>query len=428
MRKCLIIALALGLVVAFSLPAAALENIFGGYWRTRAYTNQDFDGHSTGAQDGTVIDTRTRLYYTAKFSDNLKFVNKFESNAKWGDADTAGYGDIGADGIQLKIKNMYIDANFSEAVNLKLGAQGFALMNGFYMDDDASGAKLTFNFGNVTLPLMYIKKFEEGFGDDAGDADVDSFAIAPEIKLGDAFTLKPTLAYLTSSDLRSYEAERDRLGLSGAGAEDMDLDLWTLGIGFDGSAGPASFGLTGIYQGGSIGNVPGTGDVDISAWLWAVNAAFNITEMADVHFETFYASGDDDGDNDYEAFYNPKGASYYWSEIMGYGTFDNSVSNGSPADAISNVWAINLGSSVTVAEKLKLAFDVWYARLAGEDVFDSADYEDDSDSLGTEVDFKASYPLIDNLNIDVVAAYLFADDATGTEDPWEMGTRLSLSF
>ncbi|MDM8554942.1 hypothetical protein QUF75_09455 [Desulfococcaceae bacterium HSG7] len=424
MRKCLIIALALGLVVAFSLPAAALENVFGGYWRTRAYTNQDFDGHSTGAKDGTVIDTRTRLYYTAKFSDNLKFVNKFEYNAKWGDSDTAGYGDIGADGLQVKVKNSYIDANFSEAFNLKVGAQGFALMNGFFMDDDGSGVKATFNLGNTTLPLMYVKKYEGGFGKDAGDADVDMFAVAPAIKLGDAFTLKPTLAYVASSDLSSYDGDRNKFGLA-ADAGEIELDLWALSLGFDGSAGPVSFGLMGIYEFGSI-DVNNAGD-DISAWLWAVNASFNVTDTANVHFETFYGSGDGDDDDDWEAFVNPKGASYYWSEIMGYGTFDANASNGSPGDQITNIWAINLGSGVTVAEKLKLAFDVWYARLAGDDVFDNT-YEDDSDSLGTEVDFKATYPLIDNLNLDFVAAYLFADDATGSEDPWEMGTRLSLSF
>ena len=52
--------------------------------------------------------------------------------------------------------------------------------------------------------------------------------------------------------------------------------------------------------------------------------------------------------------------------------------------------------------------------------------DDDELVLGT-------YQLIENLNLDVVAAYLFAGDATSLtgendEDPFELGTRLSLSF
>jgi len=43
-----------------------------------------------------------------------------------------------------------------------------------------------------------------------------------------------------------------------------------------------------------------------------------------------------------------------------------------------------------------------------------------------------TYSLMKNLNLDVVAAYLFAGDATykgaHQEDPYELGTRLSFKF
>ena len=38
------------------LPASALENKFGGYWRTRAYTNQDFSGEDDESLDNTLVD------------------------------------------------------------------------------------------------------------------------------------------------------------------------------------------------------------------------------------------------------------------------------------------------------------------------------------------------------------------------------------
>ncbi|MEW6259669.1 MAG: hypothetical protein AB1547_07140, partial [Thermodesulfobacteriota bacterium] len=63
------------LVLGMALPAFALENQFGGYWRTRAFTDKNFTGEDESKDfDLDRIDTRTRLFYTAKFSDNLKFV------------------------------------------------------------------------------------------------------------------------------------------------------------------------------------------------------------------------------------------------------------------------------------------------------------------------------------------------------------------
>ncbi|MCB9494347.1 MAG: hypothetical protein H6681_02750 [Desulfobacteraceae bacterium] len=87
MKKVLVAALAVAFAVAMCVPASAFESEFGGYWRTRAYTNQDFSGADNEAKVYIQqVDTRTRLYYTAKFSDDFKFVNKFEFNAVWGDS------------------------------------------------------------------------------------------------------------------------------------------------------------------------------------------------------------------------------------------------------------------------------------------------------------------------------------------------------
>jgi len=109
MKKLLVFGLAVLLVAAFTVPAAAVDSEFGGYWRTRAFTQQNFTGESeTEAADLTRVDTRTRLYYTAIFSDDFKFVNKFEFNTVFGDTNG---GDIGADGDTWKIKNSY--ANFN---------------------------------------------------------------------------------------------------------------------------------------------------------------------------------------------------------------------------------------------------------------------------------------------------------------------------
>jgi hypothetical protein len=110
---------------------------------------------------------------------------------------------------------------------------------------------------------------------------------------------------------------------------------------------------------------------------------------------------------------------------------DDAVSAKSPAGKISNIMAANIGVSFKATDKLKLTADLWIANLA-EEVSDVADARYGEDSLGTEVNLKAAYQLMEGLNLDVVAAMLFAGDATykGTdqEDPFQLAARLSLSF
>ena len=65
MKKLAIFAFAVALVVAFTLPASALENEFSGYWRARFFSQNDFSGTDAGAldeaQDYQAIDQRTRM-------------------------------------------------------------------------------------------------------------------------------------------------------------------------------------------------------------------------------------------------------------------------------------------------------------------------------------------------------------------------------
>jgi hypothetical protein len=434
MKKFAIISLAALLVVAFTMPAAAFENEFGGYWRTRAYTLQNFNGSEPGGDEGntSLVDTRTRLYYTAKFSDNFKFVNKFEMDAVWGgdvnpNNALRDYGDIGADGIAVEVKNSYVDFDMGP-VNSKIGVQGFILARGFLADDDFAGAHFTYSNDLMSLPVFWFKAYEGNSTSraltDNNTADTDIFGIAPSFNMGENLKLKPYLVYWMSDNLADYQ---DRGGNNlPATADPMDdADVFFAGLDLDWKGDALSLWFTGIYQWGTIDFRP-DGDTDIAAYLLAAGGSMNLGP-AGLHGRAFYASGDDDpDDNDIDSFIVIEGQSYYWSEIMGFGIFDNVASAGSPADQISNVWAANVGATFKPMDKLSLVADVWYAQLAEEDEFDE-------DELGWEFNLKATYKLMENLNLDVVGAYLLAGDATSFDgdnenDPYLIGTRLSLSF
>ena len=452
MKKLGILFFAAFLVVAFTLPAVAVETTIGGYWRTRAVSFNNFTGEDdTEDYDFQRVDTRTRLYLTTVLNDNLKFVNKFEFDGVWGDQ---GYADIGADGKGLfEIKNSYADFNIG-SVNAKVGVQSACLARGFLFCDDFAGAKITFNGEGFSVPFYWIKPYEGGFGKDANDGDVDYYILDPAFTVGDNVNVNPFVMWATTDELDAwdpgvhipagngmYASDGDDISVS-SGGNATDMDIFYLGLNLDADLGAASVWFTGIYETGSVdfdGSMFDGDSLDIAAYLVAFGATGDLG-AAGVRGQFFYASGQDlddlDSDSDLEAFYVPSqnmwtGQSYYWAEIMGYGTFDQIVSNGSPGDKISNIMAANLGATFKPMDKLSVAVDLWWAKLVEDDFTGESD-------LGTEVDLKITYELVEGLNLDVVGAYLFAGDRTTADNngdqydddanPYELGARLSLSF
>jgi len=407
MKKILFIGLCFLMVGVFTVPATALEHVFGGYFRVRAYSWTNFTGDDSYNGEAQQTDTRARLYYTAVLSDDVKLVTKFEMDAYFGDD---ARGDIGADGQNFEIKNSYVDIDLDD-FNLKLGTQGKTLARGFMLDDDFSGAVVTYMGDDMEIPFFWIKAYE-GYNDSTdpdfydNDFDVDYYGVDPTFSMGD-IQLNPVLMYITSADAQNWAKTADYEA----------LNLYYLGVNLDYAADMFSVWFTGIYQSGTLEELASGDDVNVAASLAAVGGAYNMDAFS-VHAQAFYASGDDDANT----FMIPKGQSYYWAEIMGYGLIDEAVSDSAPGDQISNIMAFNVGVTVPLG-KLTLMADLWNASLAEDNASGDKD-------LGTEIDLAASYPLKENVKLQAVAAYLLAGDATGggDENPTEVGVRLSLSF
>jgi hypothetical protein len=311
MKKLGMLALAAVLVAMFTVPAWAIESQFGGYWRTRFYQQRNYSGsdnpddNRSDDQDWTGVDTRTRLYYTAIFSDNLKFENRFEFNVTWGDGNG---GDIGADGTAIfRIKHSYINA-WTGPVNWKVGIQGWSMARGFLFDDDASGISANYKGEMFEIPLYWIHAFEgDSTTSDENDQDADYYGIFPKFSIGDMFKVNPYFLYIYSKDAQGWA----RLQYPELGGLADDYKSWYLGIDADADLGPGSAWLTFIYQGGSVGtNTPSGESFDFGGWLGALGGAFDIG-IFDIHGQAFYATGDkDSGDNDLEAFSVTQGRSY----------------------------------------------------------------------------------------------------------------------
>ena len=412
MKKLLTVLLAAGLVLAMTLPAAAFDNEFGGYFRTRAYMQKDFSGSDSGAQNYQAVDQRTRLFYTAVFSEDFKFVNQFEFNTTWGDVNNGG--GIGTDGTTIfRIKNSYANFNLGP-VNALVGLQYRVLNRGFLFDDDFAGLAVTYKGGNFQIPFIWMKAYEGGYGKDKNDNDVDYYVLKPTFNFGKT-TLTPTFVYIYSKDASKWPMTTGNKAVS----------VYFAGTDFDvkfdnGSA----LWFTGLYEGGSADLLNGK-KMDVKAYLVALGGTAKFGAF-DVHGQAFWATGDDRNTTDSaEAFYVPRGQMYYWAEIMGYGLFDNQASANSCADKISNIQAVNIGIGLKATDKLSFKADVWHARLAEPNA-------KGDDSLGTEIDLRMTYALMKNLNLDLVGAYLFTGDATykgtNSSNAYEVGAQLSFSF
>jgi hypothetical protein len=220
---------------------------------------------------------------------------------------------------------------------------------------------------------------------------------------------------------------------------------------------------------------PGWADQDIDYTGYMIDAGVNMY-YGPFSFTVngFLASGDNFSDTvnpDSDGnFRYPRGASHYWSEILGMGALDsilggsnlNSVrttgvtSNAKDtlsdsvkrlpgdygwqgADTPSNLWMINVGAAYQALEKTKLTLNYYYIGTQ-QDVLSGTFYDpatrswygEYSKSIGHEVDFYVDQGIVDGLNLRLVFAYLWANDGYTiyTEDgnTWETGFVLQWNF
>jgi hypothetical protein len=319
-----------------------------------------------------------------------------------------------------------------------VGVQPYALFREFYISDDASGIIARWKvLDNFVLAGSWLKNFEGGPGG-GNNEDIDAYTLSGAFWFSENISIKPSLSYARSSELNTVAGLGLLANVPGTANTVPpwgEIELYTYGFDFDASFDNFGIWATLVGQNGSAEqNTPGISDLDLKGWLAAIGGNVSLG-MFDVHGEFIYTPGDDRPlDSDIDTFFCPNG-SYYWSEIMGFGIFDNSNPVNTPGDKIQNVMAVNLGTSIKPMDKLKVAVDLWYAKLDEDIIFINpvTGLPSGEDELGTELDVVVTYQLVEGLNLDLVGAYLWAGDAVSlngnnNEDPYEFGARLSLSF
>ena len=205
MKKLAIISLAALLVVAFTMPAAAFENIFGGYWRTRCYTEQNYFGGEDSRRRrrqhvrSTPVPASTTRPSSATTSSS-------STSSRWTRSGVTRIRPVTATSAptvsSVEVKNSYVDFDMGP-VNAKIGVQGFILARGFLADDDFAGAHVAYKNDLMSLPVFWFKAYEGGT--DNNTADTDIFGIAPSFSFGDSSKLTAYGVYWMSDNLEDYQ-------------------------------------------------------------------------------------------------------------------------------------------------------------------------------------------------------------------------------
>jgi len=181
MKKHLAMLITLLLVIAVAVPAfAAVEFKYGGQFRVRWISNDNFDGTDAPAartasglnsttDNQNFFDQRLRAYFTFAASENLKVVWKLEiGDVVWGMSSATGGnaigrngaatgGQPGADGANVETKNIYVEFNIpTTPVKGLVGIQGINLLNSWIIDDDFAAAVAKAKMDPITAQVGYV--------------------------------------------------------------------------------------------------------------------------------------------------------------------------------------------------------------------------------------------------------------------------------
>jgi hypothetical protein len=405
MKRFLFCLVALIGIMVLIVPTYAAEMKINGLNRIKFISRNNMDGNDDADDQANFVKQRLRMYFTSVASENLKVVYKNEIDFEWGDENfdnARGQGGaIGGDTVNLETKNVYMEFMVPDTpVKTTLGLQGITLHKGIWISDDASAARFDMNFDPVAVTLIYVN---------AVDTDFTSSS-------DDVWQLHASAGYKAENmDARfsvGYEKGQDDPNTTD---EPKDDDFYQVMGEFNMSLDMASFF---VVLGKNFGEVDGgAGDRDYDGWMAYAGADFAL-DLATIRVAGMYFSGDDEGDldSDYRSF---TGETFSWSEILSDGYFWEANSNqnqigwvhatNGPANAPSNMWALNVGADLKPTDTTTIALDLYYIGM----VEDRTVGNNDEDTIGTELDVSLTQKLYDNLAVKIVGAYLLADDGYG---------------
>jgi hypothetical protein len=405
MKRLLICLVALIAVFALVMPASAAEMKVNGIWNAKAWARDNYDGDDDTDDATQYVTQRFRSYWNWIASENLKLVYKNEIDIEWGDTGPQNGrnsgGGLSGDSVNLETKNIYLEFMVPDTpVKATLGLQGITLHKGWFISDDAGGARFDMNFDPVSITAYWIGVDGLEANDSVSSDDVWQAAVSGAYK-AENMDARLSLAYQRNdNDLTSNDVPE---------SDDLYLLMGEFGMSFD----MVSFDIVAATNFGEVDS-DGAGDRDYEGFMFAGSVDIAL-DMATITVSGAYVSGDDEGDLD-EDFQGLAGQTFSWAEIISDGySYDRNASLAQigGANRPSNMYYVAAGVDLKPTDTTTIMFDVYYVGM----VEDRTIAGEEEDEIGIEVDARLTQKIYDNLSMTIIGAYMFAEDGYGVYDP-----------
>lgn len=420
----------LGLAATVAAPAMALENQFSGAF-TSFYDLSNYSATGNGASGGlnttglsndaktqNYFVQRVRLGYTAKASEDVKLVTKFELDYNyWGNSSYSvargSGGALGADSVNIETKNLYLDLNLPKNVNAKIGMQGYNdSFKGIIFDADMAGILLSHEYSKATVTAGYFRFFDSNgtAATTIGRNTYDMFSLDGKYSISK--DTKVGAAYYYFSDNQSVAATTH------------DTKVHTLGVNGETTVGPLTLTGFALTQFGDVGTVGNTQK--------AKGYAFNVGAKMPLaggtaRSEFLYVPG---GKNSLNVVADEGGA-FYDNEMIILSRDKNATSIDTAIvfdvnNANQGVIFGSLGYDYTFTPKLSGSVNAGFAAVAKSET--STAHK--SDYLGTEINCEANYKLFPSVTVGARAGYAVLGDyfASNLDNPYDVKLIAKFAF
>ncbi|MDD5724289.1 MAG: hypothetical protein PHY29_11215 [Syntrophales bacterium] len=427
MRKLLLGLLALSLVLAFAMPAAAVDvSVSGTYYIAGYYDdNGDLMTEPSGAEGSSSAwyNQRLRVETTFAVSPALMLITRFDAmEGFWnGESGPTSPGAANTDDSNIDFDRVYVQAD-TEYGRFTVGYQAGSVWATSFADavSDVPRIKWQAKLGEWLVGFVYEKAGELDRGTQYTDRDIDKYM---------PFVIK----YFEGGSTGLRYIYADNAAFKPAGY-DQTLHLFMPYV--KAKVGDLYVEAEAVYALGAFADYddPSITDVDKDGLSAYVNAKYTVGN-AYVGGQIAWVEGDDPTTNDNEAGtsgfdYNP--CLILWNDDLQKWSGQN-LGQGNPAgvstgDTMTNAWLYQIYAGVSPLPNLDLLLSYSYAK---------ADEKGSAldDKIGSELDVTATYKLFDNLDYMVGFGYFWAGDwykgssaAATVDDDYVLMNKLTLSF
>jgi len=448
MRKFWMVLLALGLVVAFSMPAfAAVDGKFSGSLRVRGWYDDnllslDKDKYN-GAGARQFFDNRLRMQPEFKIAEGLTLTTRFDAlEKKWGQTlSTPAAVDFND---SIKWERAYVTFNTKFGIGM-VGYQASREFGTVFGNSSGSDPRVKW-----MVPVSDFTFFGviEKLTEDTANAGLNVDSDKDRYQLGAIYKFKGGDAGL------QVELERNATARTAA-ATPYKREFYVFEPYVKYKAGPVYVEAEAFYATGDWAKyeqgttVPKPSDIKFDSKAFYLLANMDFSPMY-AGFLFAYGSGDDPDTTDkvegglfrQQSLNSSWNASlmlqsYEYRNQMGGERFGNAGAGNGLAEYTDNIWFYQIYAGVKPMKELdvKLSLSYAYADKKPKTVIAGVPTEFVSDKYGTELDLTAAYKIYDNLEYMVGFGYLWTgdyfkgtDNAAVTANDYLVMHQLMLSF